>query len=102
VQNDRENAVRNAYASNAAVEAGSRTKAYEYRRLRGDAIQYVGEDLATGLPVDSAGLTGILDAAAWLGVEPKALRGRILRAAIHDPIGDLDAVYPWSLPRAQP
>lgn len=45
-------------------------------------------------------LIPVEDAAARLGIEPKRLRGLILRNGIGDPIGDLERVYAWSLPRA--
>lgn len=90
-----------AHADDAAVGAEKCTKAYENRLNDASAVQYVGTDSGTGLPIDAAGLTSVLDAAGWLGIEPKRLRGYILRNDLDDPIGDADRVYPWSLLRTR-
>lgn len=45
-------------------------------------------------------LIPVEEAAARLGMEPKRLRGLIMRNGIGDPIGDFERVYEWSLPRA--
>lgn len=42
-------------------------------------------------------LITVEEASARLGIEPKRLRGFILRNSLRDPIGDMRHVYAWSL-----
>ena len=45
---------------------------------------------------DDAGLVRVEDAARLLGIEPKRLRGLVMRDDLHDPIGNLHHVlWDW-------